>query len=980
MPARLLLICRGIPDCTSADMWTRQLGRLVRGCHQSAPSLGITVVAVEPRGASEAWLEQLGVDVITTCRPVPDVVGELDRNFDAVVIGDPFLAFAHASALRDLHPAASFAYAWGPRPSSLARATADEYADGAERLGLADIIDAFEAREGAVLGDADAVVALWEGLEGDLAPITPVPVLGLSSRGEAPVASAAYDQRNGLLHLGGFGSEIGSPDEAGFRRLVRLLPALEAANPGLELHVLGTDATPVLRTLATGVTCLSPDRGLGIERARVGVVARPYGVGPAPAALEYLERGLPFVTTSAGVQGLDAEAVEPFVVSGDDEMVDRITELHTDRRAWDDTYWHLRSLGESEQPDAPAATAAALLSALGLPVDHDALETVDREPPPSTARDGSAGRWAEGSIVQLDADIVDLEREMLPGPVLEDRALSHRMQATWTEAERYRAWLVTHHDHGDREAWIRSECASLVQRPKFSIVMPVYNTEPGLLRAAIESVRAQVYDDWELCIADDASTDIFTCHILFEYADRDSRVKVTRLDENRGIGGASNAALSMATGDFVGLLDHDDVLKPDALFWVAKLLERRPGVDLVYSDWEKIDEDGIPFEVFFKPDWSPDLFLEVNYLIHFTVLRRSLLETIGGWRAGFDGSQDYDLFLRATEATDRIAHLAKPLYGWRAARGSTANDIGAKPQAHTAGNRAVQEAVGRRGLDTVVEDGRAPTMHRVRRRLTETPLVTVIVPTRDRVDLLRGCVEGLREHTDYPRWEVLVVDNDSRDLETLDYLAGLACEDSARVVGYAHPFNYARQVNLGALHANGDLLLLLNNDVVVSSEHWMGALVEHAVRPEVGVVGARLLYPDGEPQHEGIVLGMGGVAYNLVSGDYFGMGRHTRDCAAVTGACLMTRGSAFWSVGGFDERLSVAFNDVDFCLRLGERGYRVVYTPYAELTHLESGTRESLHPPENEYLYRERWGGERGIRDPFIHPALDWVEPFALRI
>jgi GT2 family glycosyltransferase len=358
------------------------------------------------------------------------------------------------------------------------------------------------------------------------------------------------------------------------------------------------------------------------------------------------------------------------------------------------------------------------------------------------------------------------------------------------------------------------------------------------------------------------------------------------------------------------------------------------------------------------------------------VVRRALLEDVGGLHAGFDGAQDYDLVLRLTERTDRIGHVAAPVYSWRMSPQSTAADIHAKPEAHAASRRAVEEAIARRGLDAAVDTGFDPTWHRVRRQIRHRPLVTVVIPTRDRLDLLAPCVDLLRNTVDHEHLELLVVDNESVEPATLHYLEHF----DGRVVRYPHRFNYARQMNLAAQEASGEVLLLLNNDARPTSQAWFDALLEHALRPEVGAVGARLRFPSGKPQHEGVVLNAAGVALNLDSGPWAVLGENIRDTAAVTAACMMIRTSVWHAVGGMDERLRVAYNDVDLCLRIGERGWRILYTPFAELEHAESSSRGSLHPEIDEAFYQRRWGPPRSTADPFFTTAVELLEPFSPRL
>jgi GT2 family glycosyltransferase len=541
----------------------------------------------------------------------------------------------------------------------------------------------------------------------------------------------------------------------------------------------------------------------------------------------------------------------------------------------------------------------------------------------------------------------------------------------------YQLWLHANELTAEQRQAMKKEAALLGYRPTISVVVPVYNTDPRWLTDCIESVRSQIYDDWELCLADDGSSRRQTKRLLRKYRRRDRRIKVKFLKSNQGIVAASNAALALATGDFVGLLDHDDELKPDALLEVVKLLSKDMDLDYIYSDEDKKDIDGRLVEPFFKPDWSPDLLQTINYVTHFSVYRRRLIHEVGGFREGFDGSQDYDLVLRVAELTDGIAHLAKPLYTWRKAPGSAASKADAKPFAFNAAKRALRDSLRRRSISGDVSDGLWLGSYRVRYSIVGKPLVGIIIPTRDRVDLLASCVESIKQQSTYSNYEFVVVDNQSREPETLRYLQEL----EAPVIRFADRFNFAKIVNLAARETTADVLLLVNNDTEVLTPRWIESMLEHAQRTSVAAVGARLLYPDGRPQHEGIILGLGrGSAINIDHQGYFGLGQTIRNCSAVTGACMMIRREVFWELGGFEERLGVAFNDVDFCLRAREKGYQIVYTPYAVLRHHESATRGRLHPEEDELFFRARWGNPGDYPDPYYNPNLDPEKPFHLRL
>ncbi|MBX3726864.1 MAG: glycosyltransferase [Xanthomonadales bacterium] len=484
----------------------------------------------------------------------------------------------------------------------------------------------------------------------------------------------------------------------------------------------------------------------------------------------------------------------------------------------------------------------------------------------------------------------------------------------------------------------------LGRRPKISIVMPVYNTERRWLHEAVESVRRQYYPDWELCMVDDCSTRQETIDYLASLDD--PRIRTLRLEENQGIARTTNAALAMATGDFIGFLDHDDVLTADALLEVVRELQDET-VDLVYSDEDKMDVDGSVHGPVFKPDFSPDYLSSNNYFCHFTVASRSLIETVGGLHYGYDGAQDFDLVLRMSERARTIRHVAKVLYHWRMIPSSTASDASAKPYTWEAGRRALTDSLARRGIAGHVDLGPYPNTYHVRRDVVGEPLVSIVVPFRDEPGLLRTCVQSVLARSTWHRFELLLVDNQSSDPETATVLSQLAASDErVRVLSWDHPFNYSALHNDVVTQAKGEYLLLLNNDTEVITPGWIEALLEHAQRPEVAVAGCRLLYPDELVQHAGVVVGIGsfaGHAHHLLPADHPGyMARPhlLQNASAVTFACAMMRTALYTELGGLDaENLAVAYNDVDFCLRARERGYLVVYTPHAQLYHHESRTR-----------------------------------------
>jgi GT2 family glycosyltransferase len=560
-------------------------------------------------------------------------------------------------------------------------------------------------------------------------------------------------------------------------------------------------------------------------------------------------------------------------------------------------------------------------------------------------------------------------------PALWKRAVPPAERLAWDE--RYELWLRLNVLSPKRIRAMRREERRLAYRPVISVVMPVFDPDPHWLRSAIESVRHQVYTNWELCITDDGSTNPEVRSVLRSFDGFDQRIRVTYSDRNRGIAAASNAALALATGEFVGFLDHDDELKANALFEVARLLNQRRDLDYIYSDEDKVELNGRLTSAFFKPDWSPDLLMSVNYVTHFSVYRTELLHQAGGLRSEYDGSQDYDLALRITEMTQRIGHVPLPLYSWRKVPGSAAASLDFKSYAYAAGRRALTDAVARRGFGGEVEQALVEGRYRVRYEVAGNPRVTIIIPTRDRLDLLEDCVESIQRSSTYPNYEIMVVDNDSREPETLRYLESFP----GRVLRYPHPFNYARMMNVATREgADTDFYLFLNNDTEVIAPDWIEAMVEHGQRPEVAAVGARLLYPDGRPQHEGIVIGLqGAAARNVDHRGYFRLGETVRNCSAVSASCMLARPEVFWDLGGFEERLAVAYNDVDFCLRAREKGYQIVYTPYALLYHDEGSSRGvgGTQSPQDESFFRRRW---EGYRDPYYSISLDIDRPYELKL
>ncbi|GAA4337723.1 hypothetical protein GCM10023165_15930 [Variovorax defluvii] len=531
---------------------------------------------------------------------------------------------------------------------------------------------------------------------------------------------------------------------------------------------------------------------------------------------------------------------------------------------------------------------------------------------------------------------------------------------------------------------IAQRVARLRDRPLISVVMPTYNPHPGWLREAIESVRSQIYPDWELCIADDASSNQEVRDILRAYSEGDARIKVVFRPKNGHISASSNSAIELVSGGWIALMDHDDLLPPHALFCVADCIAEHPDVRLIYSDEDKVDERGHRFGPYFKPDWNPDLFRSQNMFSHLGVLASDLVRDVGGFRVGLEGSQDWDLVLRCMERVEQrqIRHIPRVLYHWRVHGESTAKSMAAKPYAAVAGERALNEHLQRTGVRASAEfQGFG---YRVRYALPDDPpLVSLIIPTRNALELVRQCVSSIQAKTTYPAYEILIVDNASDDPAALDYFRSLAQQPNIRVLRDERPFNYAQLNNGAVAQARGELVALVNNDIEVLSPDWLSEMVSLALQPGVGAVGARLWYPNMTLQHAGVILGLGGTAAHSHRGmpagreGYGGRAALIQSFSAVTAACLVVRRALYEQVGGLDEvRFAEAFNDIDFCLRLREAGLRNVWTPYAELIHHESATRGKNVSPEREARFqrelaamRERWGALLE-NDPAYSPNL----------
>jgi GT2 family glycosyltransferase len=559
----------------------------------------------------------------------------------------------------------------------------------------------------------------------------------------------------------------------------------------------------------------------------------------------------------------------------------------------------------------------------------------------------------------------------------------------------YQEWLQQYNTKEEgRAAEIISRLPQMRQ-PLISIVMPVYNTDEEFLRLCIDSVLNQSYKNWELCIADDASTKPYVKKVLKYYGEKDERIKVIFRKENGHISEATNSAMALAGGEWTGLLDHDDELHRDSLLYVVNTLNEVPNAEFIYSDEDKIDIDGNRSEPHFKSDWNLDLFYSQNYVSHLGIYKTDILKSIGGFRLGYEGSQDYDLLLRYSREIDHtnIVHIPNILYHWRIVEGSTALASGEKSYTTEAGIQALESHFDALSEDVYVEQGKRPNTYKVNWKIIDEPLVSLIIPTYNGHEITKQAIDSILNKSTYKNFEILLVDNNSDDSEALSYFDELSKNDKVTVLRYPHPFNYSAINNFAAKYAKGSILGLINNDVEVINTAWLAEMVSHAQRDDVGCVGAMLYYDNDTIQHAGVILGIGGVAGH--SHKHFDRGAHgyfsrlelVQNLSAVTAACMVVRKEIYDELGGLEEALSVAFNDVDFCLRVREAGYKNVFTPYAELYHHESVSRGTEDSPEKKARFNgevsmmeDRWG-DKLEKDPYYNKNLTLTkEDFSVRI
>lgn len=530
--------------------------------------------------------------------------------------------------------------------------------------------------------------------------------------------------------------------------------------------------------------------------------------------------------------------------------------------------------------------------------------------------------------------------------------------------------------------------------PKISILVPVYNTPETFLRQMIESVQKQTYENWELCIANANPGNEQVKAILKEYAENDARVKVTDVPENEGIAQNTNKALKIAEGAFIGLLDHDDVLAENALYEVVKELNKVVDTDVIYTDEDKVstamDEY---FSPNFKPDFNLDMLRSNNYFCHFFVAKKELIEAVGGFRGEYNGAQDYDLFLRCIEKAERIGHIPMILYHWRVHQESTADNPLSKMYAYEAGKKAIEQHLKRCGVMAKVSKTENLGFYRVKYQQEGNPVVSILIPNKDQKETLDQCLKSIEEHTDYENYEIIIIENNSTEKETFEYYKQIR-NPKIRVIEWKDEFNYSAINNYGVRNAKGEYLLFLNNDIEVIHSDWLREMLSNCQREEVGAVGAKLYYPDNTVQHAGVIVGIGGVAGSVFVGlkrgytGYMHRASIQQNLSAVTAACMMVKKSVFEEVGGFEEKLKVAFNDIDFCLKIREKGYLIVYDPYVELYHYESKTRgaedttEKIRRFQSEIEYmRSHWNSILKNGDPAYNPNLSLKKwDYSLRV
>jgi GT2 family glycosyltransferase/glycosyltransferase involved in cell wall biosynthesis len=967
--AERILVVHGQVPQSPLQPGDPRVHQLVTALRESHPLARITLVAADGFGAAaiSPWFRRAGIEVVAPPRDWPAWLSHRHYHYSHVIVTETGLRTSVAEQILESQPQAAKILALGTLPHR-AFSALQPLVPADEREGLRDL--ARQARS-KFLEQVEQFDAVWCEDAGDVAFVG-----AQGSRGRAthvpvalgPAGKPGREGRRGLVALASPADDVAAGHEdAAVYAATKLLPALQVRFPeDVQLTVIADRPSPMVASLAQlpGVHLVGETEDVArlFEGALVCLAPYRHGVGGALPIRLALAARTPVVATTVATE--TAAAGRDWM---SDPTADELADLvqSTLRLLTDEEWWR--------QCQAGMANAASAFDAERC---SEALDKalIDVGLTPGAKDPGGSG------LIPL-AELNRLPRRSqwpsIPEPSIRPEAFRSREDLfndpELSPDDQYQLWLRRYAPTSESLDELHREVAALPYQPVISVVTPVYNVDPELLRAAVDSVRLQVYANWELCLVDDNSTRDGTVTALAEIEGSDPRIKVTRLDNQHGIAGTSNVGLGLAAGEYVTFLDHDDLLKPHALAQVIRWLNADPSLDLLYSDEDKLDQDGRLVMPHFKPAWSPDQLTSMNYLCHLLVVRRELLNRVDGFRMGFDGSQDHDLVLRLVEQTNRIAHIPDPLYTWRIIPGSTSGQVDAKPAAFVAAKRALTDALVRRGFEGEGQDGLLPGMYRTKYTVIGEPRVSIIIPTHDGLHLLRPCIDSVIDQSTYRNYEIVVIDNNSQRRETLSYLATFP----GRVARYPYPFNYSRMMNLGAYSAAGDMLLFLNNDTEVIEPDWIQAMLEHATRPEVGAVGARLYFPDGRVQHEGIIWGALGTATNVDHRGFWGLGDVVRNCTAVTGACTMMRPTVYWQVGGNDERLRVAYNDVDICMRIRQAGYEVVYTPYARLYHNESATRAGFEHAEDSNFFGVRWHPFEK-RDPYYNPNFERMSLFRI--
>ena len=580
-----------------------------------------------------------------------------------------------------------------------------------------------------------------------------------------------------------------------------------------------------------------------------------------------------------------------------------------------------------------------------------------------------------------DIDVETLRKEQKP------KGFFHRLFHKEPEkTDDYEQWILKHRP--DKKTLRKQKKTVFQKKPLISIVIPLYQTPEPYLRELIDSVKAQSYENWQLCLADGSPDDRLKGFLDRNYG-KENRIVYRKLEQNGGISANTNEAVALATGEYLMLCDHDDTLEPDALYEIIKAINEKDNPDVLYTDEDKVSMDGKHyFDPNFKPDYNLFRLRENNYICHIFVVKKALTDRVGLLRTEFDGAQDYDFIFRCCEEADKVVHIPKVLYHWRCHMDSTAADPESKAYAYQAGRRAIKEHYQRMGIDASVEMTERPGWYRSYVKIQDNPKISIIIPNKDHIDDLELCLFSLTKRSTYKNYEILIVENNSEKPETFEYYKKLPDRyPKVKVLTWEKEFNYSGINNFAAEQAEGIYLLFLNNDVEILTPQWMEEMLQICQQKDVAITGAKLYYPDDTIQHAGVVLGLGGIAGHIMckasreDPGYFGRTVTVQEISAVTAACMMIRTEDFWNAGGFDETFQVAFNDIDLCMKVRAAGKKIVFTPYAELYHYESKSRGLEDTPEKQFrfdkevkAFEAKWSEQLAKGDPYYSPNLSVTE------